>query len=106
MKIKTGDNVKVLTGKDRGKTGKIIQVLRDKAKGKTYVVVEGLNIRKKHLRSRDRKEKGRTIELSAPMHVSNVAVLDPKTNTPTRVGFKVEGPAKKRVAKKSGEYID
>jgi len=106
MKIKTGDKVKVLVGKDRAKTGKIVQVLYNKVKNETYVVVEGVNILKKHMRSRKQGEKGQVIELPAPMHISNVMLIDPKSDKPTRVGFKIEGKDKKRVAKRSGEFID
>ncbi len=102
MHIKTGDNVKVLSGRDRGKTGKIIQVLS--VKGKALAVVEGVNMRKKHLRARG-NEKGRTIELSMPIDASNVMLLDPQSGKPTRVGVKKEGDKKTRVAKKSGSVI-
>ena len=104
MKIKTGDNVKVLRGKSRGKTGKVIQVLKNQATDQWFVVVEGVNTLKKHLRAK-RGEKGRTIELSAPIHASAVMVIDPKSGKPTRVGYTQDGDAKKRVAKKSGEYL-
>lgn len=106
MKIKTGDKVKVLSGKSRGKTGKVIQVLENKQKRQFYVVVEGANLLKKHLRPKKQGEKGRTIELPAPMHISKVMLIDPKSGKPTRVGFKQEGNEKKRVAKVSGEFVD
>ncbi len=105
MKIKTGDNVKVLSGKDRAKTGKVIQVLTKKETGEAFVVVEGLNKRKKHLRSRSKTEAGQIIELSAPIHMSKVMLIDPKENKPTRVGYKTEGTKKQRIAKKSNEVI-
>lgn len=105
MKIKTGDNVKVLSGKDAGKTGKIIQVLTNKKNDQKYVVVDKLNIRKKHLRAQKSGEKGRVIEISFPMHASNVMLIDPSSKKPTRVGYKMEGTEKKRVAKRSGEII-
>lgn len=105
MKIKTGDNVQVLHGKDRGKTGKVIQVLRDKQTNTVKVVVEGVNKLKKHLRSRG-GEQGRTIELPAPIDVSNVMLLDPSTSKATRVGFSKEGDKKVRVAKGSGKTIE
>lgn len=104
MKIKTNDNVKVLSGKDRGKTGKVIQVLTNKETGDRYVVVEGANMRKKHLKPRQ-GEKGQVISLAAPLHVSKVMLIDPKSNKPTRVGFRVEGESKVRVAKRTGESI-
>ncbi|MBI5728296.1 MAG: 50S ribosomal protein L24 [Candidatus Magasanikbacteria bacterium] len=108
MKIKTGDKVKVLSGRNRGATGKVIQVLRRQATGAYYVVVDGVNVRKKHLRRRGRaeNEKGQIIELAAPLHASKVMLLDPKSGAPTRVGYKIEGDKKKRVAKTSGEFLD
>lgn len=106
MKIKTGDNVKVLSGKDRGKTGKVIQVLHNKKTNKHFVVIEGLNLLKKHMRAGRQGDKGQVIELPAPMHMSNVMLIDPKTDKATRVGYKQEGSDKKRIAKKSGEFID
>lgn len=101
MKIKTGDKVKILKGKDAGKTGKVVQVLTGE-----YVVVEGANILKKHMRARKQGEKGQMIELPAPIRVENVMLIDPKSGKPTRVGFKKEGDEKKRVAKVSGEFIE
>jgi large subunit ribosomal protein L24 len=106
MKIKTGDNVKILSGREKGKTGKVIQVIVDREKNRTYVVVENLNLRKKHFRPRNNKEKGQVLELAAPIDASNVMLIDPKSNKATRVGYKKEGDTKKRVAKKSGEFID
>jgi|SRR3989339_1064294 len=106
MKIKTGDKVKILSGRDRQKTGKVIQVLTDKNTGKKFAVVEGVNQLKKHLRARRQGEKGQVIELSAPLAMSKVMLLDPRSGKPTRVGFKKEGEEKKRVAKVSGEYVE
>jgi len=106
MKIKTGDKVKVLSGKNRGKEGKVIQVLWNKKNDKTYVVVEGVNLLKKSIRARRQGEKGQIIELPAPLHISKVMVIDPKSGKATRVGYKKEGEVKKRVAKVSGEYIE
>ena len=68
MHVKKGDNVKILTGKDRGKSGKIIRVLPDQGK----VIVEGLNIQKKHRRARRSNEKGQVVEIAMPIHISNV----------------------------------
>ena len=106
MKIKTGDKVKVLSGKDRGKTGKVVQVLHNKKNSKDYVVVEDVNILKKHMRAGRKGEKGQVIELPAPIHISNVMLLDPKSGKATRVGYKKEGKVKNRIAKVSGEFID
>lgn len=106
MKIKIGDNVKILSGKDRGKTGKVVQILVNKATNQSYAVVEGINILKKHLRAGKRGEKGQVIELPAPIHASSLALIDPKSNKSTRVGYRVEGNVKKRVSKKSNETIE
>lgn len=106
MRIKTGDNVKVLSGKDRGKTGKVIQVLFNKAKNQHFVVIEGVNVLKKHMRSGKQGEKGQVIELPAPIHASNVQLIDAASGKPSRVTYRVEGKTKKRVAHKSGEFID
>ncbi len=105
MKIKTGDKVKVLRGKDRGKNGKVVQVLTNKKTHKIYVVVEGVNKLKRHMRPSQQGQKGQIIELPAPIAIGNVMFLDPTNNKPTRVGFKMEGSEKKRVAKKTGEFI-
>lgn len=102
MKIKTNDQVKVLTGKDSGKTGKVIQVFADAGK----VVVEGVHIIKKHLRSKSQTEKGQVIELAAPFDVSNVALVCPKCSRPVRVGYKLDGDVKKRMCRKCKEFID
>lgn len=104
MKIKTGDNVKVLSGKDRGKTGKVTQVLTMADRG-TFVVVEGMNQRKKHLRRTRGSEAGRSVDFSAPLAIGKVMLVDAKTNRPTRVGFTTDGGEKKRVARASGEII-
>jgi len=95
MKIKKGDNVKILAGKDRGKTGKVLKVIKPKISAKTRkskdvkVVVEGLNLRYKHLRPRREREKGQRIMFPAPMSISNVQLICPKCGKPTRVGFKL-----------------
>lgn len=106
MKIKSGDKVKILSGKDSGKEGKVVQVIHNKESEQFYVVVEGVNVLKKHMRARKGGEKGQVIELPAPLHISNVQLIDPKSGKPTRVGFKQEGETKKRVAKISGEFIE
>ncbi len=105
MKIKSGDNVKILSGREKGKTGKVIQVLSNKATGQSFVVVEGLNLRKKHMRTRKRGEKGQVLELASPLQISKVMLIDPSSNKPTRVGFAMVGNEKKRKAVRSGEMI-
>ncbi len=102
MKIKTNDNVKVLSGKDKNKTGKVIQVFP----GDSKVVVEGLNKIKKHLRSGKQGEKGQIIELSSPMAMSKVMLICTKCGKPTRVSYKIDGDKKKRVCAKCNEFID
>lgn len=106
MKIKTGDNVKILSGKDKGKTGKVIQVLFNSKKQQYFVVVEGANILKKHLRSGRRDEKGQIIELPAPINISNVMLIEAKTKKTTRVSYTIEGNDKKRISNKTKELID
>ncbi len=100
-KIKKGDKVVVLAGKDRGKDGEVIQVLPQEDR----VVVRGVNLVKKHQRQTQR-EQGGVITREAPLHISNVALADPSTGKPTRVGFRIEDGKKVRVAKASGEVID
>jgi len=101
-KIRKGDKVAVLAGKDKGKTGEVIEVLPKENR----VKVRGVNLVKKHQRQ-TQFQQGGIVEIEAPLHVSNVAHLDPKTNKPTRVGFKtLEDGRKVRFAKASGEVID
>ena len=102
MKINKNDTVKIIAGKDKGKKGKVVQVFAKQNK----VVVEGLNIRYKHMRPKKQGEKGQRIEYSAPMHASNVMLIDSKTDKVSRVGFKIlESGEKVRISKKSGESI-
>ncbi len=83
MKIIKGDNVKVLSGKSRGKTGKILEVHTKNDK----VVVEGVNMQKKNVRPKREGEKGQIVEFNAPIHISNVQLVCPKCSKPTRIGF-------------------
>jgi len=100
-KIKKGDKVIILTGRDKGKTGEVTQVLPKEDR----VVVSGVNVVKRHQRA-TQTAPGGIVEKNASIHVSNVALADPKSGEATRVGFKVEDGKKVRVAKKSGEVID
>lgn len=103
MKIKKGDTVKVIAGKNSGKTGKVVQVLPADDK----VVVEGVNKITKHMRPQKRGEKGQKFEFDAPIHVSNVMVVEAKSGKTTRIGYKMlENGEKARIAKKTGEVID
>ncbi|MDR3241870.1 MAG: 50S ribosomal protein L24 [Lactobacillaceae bacterium] len=101
MFVKTGDKVKVIAGKDKGKEGVIVKTIA----AKDRVVVEGVNIMKKHQKPNNQYPQGGIIELEAPIHVSNVQLLDPSTNEPTRVGIKIEDGKKVRVSKKSGTAL-
>ncbi len=102
MKIKINDKVKILTGKDSGKEGKVIQVFPREGK----IVVEGVNIIKKHIKAKKTGEKGSRIELAGPINSSKVMLIDPKSGKPTRVGYKMDGDKKRRVATATGEFID
>lgn len=101
FKVKKGDKVVVLTGKDKGKTGEIKKILTEESK----VIVQGINIQTKH-RKPSQAGAGGLEKIEAPIHVSNVAVVDPKTSKATRVGYKTVGDRKVRVARRSGEVID
>lgn len=90
MKIKKGDKVKILAGKDKGKEGKVLQVFV----GKDKASVEGLNLLIKHLRPRKQGEKGQRIEFPAPLSVSNLGLICPSCGKVTRVGYKFEKTAK------------
>ncbi|PKK87194.1 MAG: 50S ribosomal protein L24 [Tenericutes bacterium HGW-Tenericutes-8] len=112
MNIKAGDTVVVIAGKDKftvdkkGKktktTGKVLKAFP----GEDRLLVEGVNKVKKHQRPTQQNEKGQIVEVEAPIHASNVMVLDPKLSVPTRVGYKVVDGKKVRYAKKSGASLD
>ncbi|OXS73858.1 50S ribosomal protein L24 [Domibacillus enclensis] len=102
MHVKKGDKVMVITGKDKGKTGVVLAAFPKKDR----VLVEGINIVKKHAKPSQLNPQGGILSQEAAIHVSNVMLLDPKTNEPTRVGRKVVDGKKVRVAKKSGETLD
>jgi len=101
MRVKTGDNVVVISGKDKGKQGKIIVAKPSKDK----IIVEGVNVVKKHVRQSEQHPDGGVIEFEAPINASNVMIVDPKTGERTRVGYKVVDGKKVRFAKKSGEVL-
>jgi len=101
-KIKKGDKVVVLAGKDKGRQGAVLRVLPKDER----VVVEGLNMVQRHTRPTQADPQGGIKHKEAPLHVSNVALVDPKSGGPTKVGFRVEGGKKVRFAKKSGEVIN
>ncbi|MBO7244468.1 MAG: 50S ribosomal protein L24 [Alphaproteobacteria bacterium] len=100
MKIKKGDQVIVITGRDKGKTGEVIKSMPKENK----VIVQGINLVKRHTKP-TQESAGGIVSKEAPIHVSNVALIDPKDGKATRVGFKVEDGKKVRVSKRSGEVI-
>lgn len=102
MHVKKGDKVKVITGKDKGKSGKVLAAFPKKDR----VLIEGINMVKKHTKPSNINPQGGILNVEAPIHVSNVMLIDPKTGEPTRVGYEAKGDKKVRVAKKSGEVID
>jgi large subunit ribosomal protein L24 len=101
QKIRKGDKVVVLTGKDKGRSGEVLQVLPKEDRA----VVRGVNMVKRHQRQTQSQEAG-IINKEASIHLSNIAIADPKDGKPTRVGFKIDGDKKVRVAKRSGVVID
>ena len=107
VKIHKNDNVVVIAGNDLGKTGKVLKVFPKKSR----VIVEGVNIRKRHTKPTQSNPQGGIMEKEAPIHISNIMLLDPKSNEPTRIGAQIildEKTGKKkraRVSKISGEMI-
>jgi large subunit ribosomal protein L24 len=102
-KIKKGDRVHVLAGKDKGKRGEVVRVFPDEGRA----LVSGVNMMKKHQKQTRVGEQGGIVAKEAPIHLSNLALIDPKTDKPTRVGFRVLEDGKKvRVARGSGEVLD
>jgi len=101
-KIKKGDRVVVLAGRDKGRQGDVVRVWPKECR----VLVQGLNLVKRHTRPTQADPQGGIKTKEAPLHISNVAFVDPKSGSPTRVGFRMEGERKVRFAKKSGEVID
>ncbi len=102
LHIRKGDNVMVIAGDDRGKTGKVLEILVDKNRA----VVEGINIITKHTKPSAGKPEGGLKKTEAPLHISNLKLIDPATGKPTRVGRKLNSDNKlQRYSKKTGEFI-
>jgi large subunit ribosomal protein L24 len=101
LKIKKGDSVIVIAGRDRGKTGEVMRVMPDEGR----LIVQGVNMVKRHTAPRP-GQPGGIVEKEASIHVSNVAHVDPKESKPTRVGYKTVDGRKLRFARRSGEMID
>ena len=100
-KIKKGDRVVVLSGKDKGRTGEVVRAMPKDGK----VIVSGINVHARHRKPSQTNPQGGIDRKEAPLHVSNVAIADPKSGKPTRVRFEVRDGKKVRVAAKSGELI-
>jgi large subunit ribosomal protein L24 len=102
LKIKKGDNVVVITGRDKGKMGEVLRVFP----GEARAIVQGINLAKRHTRPR-MGEPGGIVEKELTIHLSNIAHIDPQSRKPTRVGFRRLGDGRKvRFARRSGEVID
>ncbi len=101
-RIRKGDRVVLLSGKDKGKSGVVLEVRPKEQR----VLIEGVNIMKRHTKPRPPNEPGGVIERPAPVHLSNVALIDPKDNRPTRVRIQEIDGARVRVAVRSGEKLD
>lgn len=102
LHVKKDDKVMVITGKDKGKTGRVIVAYPRENR----VLVEGINMVKRHTKPSAQNQQGGIIEKEAPIHASNVMLIDPKSGKPTRIGYTMENGKKVRVAKRSGEVID
>ncbi|WP_047999186.1 50S ribosomal protein L24 [Lactiplantibacillus herbarum] len=102
MLIKTGDKVRVISGKDRGQEGTVKKVIS----AKNRVVVEGVNKIKKHQKPTNVNPQGGIVDIEAPLDASNVMILDPSTNEPTRLGVRREDGKRVRYAKKSGKDLE
>ena len=101
FKVKKGDKVVVITGRDKGKSGEILEVLRAESR----VIVQGINMAQRH-QKQSMQQEGGIVQKELAIHVSNVAHIDPKTQKPTRIGYRMDGERKIRVARGSGEAID
>ncbi|MBP7506470.1 MAG: 50S ribosomal protein L24 [Prolixibacteraceae bacterium] len=102
LNIKKGDNVVVITGESKGQKGRVLEVIRDKDRA----IVEGVNMVKKHTKPNSKNPQGGILEKEAPIHISNLMLVDPKTGAATRVGRRLDDNGKLvRYSKKSGEEI-
>ncbi len=96
MKVKKGDNVLIITGKDKGRTAKILTSLPKQR----MILVEGMNLKSKHVKPKRQGEKGQVVKVPMPLQASNVKFLCPKCSKPSRLGYKIEGDKKFRICKK------
>jgi len=101
MKLKKGDTVLIISGKDKGRTAKILKSLVKEVK----ILVEGVNLKKKHVKPKKEGEKGQVVSSAAPMDISNVKFLCPKCGKAARLGYKIEKDKKFRICKKCGSEV-
>ena len=101
MKINKGDQILIISGKDRGRKGKVLETFP----GQNRLVVEGINMKKKHVRPKKSGEKGQIVRFPAPLHISNVKLICRNCGKPTRIGFKIVNKKKYRICKKCGQAI-
>lgn len=101
MKIKKGDQVLIMKGKDRGKKAKVLRGFPEK----NQILVDGINIKKVHRRSKKEGEKGQVVEIPAPLDVAKVKIVCPKCGKPSRVGYRLQEKGKIRICKKCGEEL-
>lgn len=101
LKIKSGDNVRVIAGDHKGSEGKVLRVFREKNKA----IVEGVNMVSKHVKPSATNPQGGIVKKEAAIHISNIALIDAKSNSVTKVAYKVEGDKKVRVSKKSNQAL-
>ena len=101
LKVKSGDLVKVIAGNHKGEQGKIVRVFVDK----NTAVVEGINMVSKHTKPSAASPQGGIVKKEAPIHISNIALIDPKTKEATKVGYRTEGDKKVRFSKKSNQVV-
>ena len=102
MKIKKGDNVIVMSGKDKGKTGSVVKAFPKEGK----ILIEGINLKKDHKRANKEGQKGQIVSVPAPIFASTVRIVDPKSGKPSKVGKKLVDGKYVRIAKKSGTTLD
>ncbi|HOX17261.1 MAG TPA: 50S ribosomal protein L24 [Spirochaetales bacterium] len=100
FKLRKDDLVQVIAGKDKGKQGKIVRIDREKGRA----IVQGVNMVKKAMKKRKQNDRGGIVEIEAALHISNMMIVCRKCG-PTRIGYKIEGDAKKRVCRKCGEAL-
>jgi large subunit ribosomal protein L24 len=101
LKIKSGDTVRVIAGDHKGSEGKVLRVLKDKNRA----IIEGVNMVSKHTKPSAKNPQGGIVKKEASMDISNVALVDPKSNSITKVGFRLEGDKKVRFSKKSNQVL-